>query len=143
MRVDLEHVIAHPVERVFAVMSDPARRPHWQERTSDVEVLTPGPTALGTRWRETSRGIGAVEATVVGFEAHALWVEAGTAGGGDGRVTVRFAREGEGATRLIIVAEIHLKGLRRAMEGALKQIVVRQMPHDLVRLEALLGAGRG
>jgi len=143
MRIDLESVVAHPVERVFAVMSDPARRPQWQENTSNVEILTPGPTALGTRWREASRGIGAVEVVVVGFEACALWQEAGTAGGGDGRVTVRFATDGEGATRLTITVEVRLRRLRRVMAGALQPIVARQMPKDLARLEALLDAVNG
>lgn len=141
MRVDLEHVVAHLVDRVFAVMSDPASRPLWQENTSDVEVLTPGPTALGTRWRETSRGIGTVHAEVVGFEENALWEEAGTAAGGAGHVSVRFRPEGETATRLVVGVEVHLKGARRLMEPALAPLVSRQMLSDLTRLEALLSAG--
>ena len=143
MRVDLEHVIAHPPERVFAVLSDPARRPSWQENTSGVTVLTPGPTALGTRWRETSRGIGVVEAEVVGLEPAALWEESGTADGGEGRITVRLRPEGEGSTHLSVTVELHLKGLRRVMEGALAPIVARQMPEDLARLEAILDGGAG
>lgn len=143
MRVDLEHVIAHPVERVFAVLSDPARRPSWQENTSDVVILTPGPAGLGTRWRETSRGIGVVEAEVVGFEPGALWEEAGTAEGGEGRISVRLRPDGEGGTRVTMSVELHLKGLRRVMEGALQPIVARQMPQDLTRLESLLQAEPG
>jgi uncharacterized protein YndB with AHSA1/START domain len=140
MRVDLEHVIAHPPERVFAVLCDPARRPAWQENTSDVTVLTPGPSGLGTRWRETSRGIGLIEAEVVGFAPGELWEEAGRADAGDGHVTVRLRPEGEGSTHVTMTVEIHLKGLRRVMEGALEPIVTRQMPADLARLEALLDA---
>lgn len=140
MRVDLEHVITHPPDRVFAVLSDPSRRPSWQENTSGVTVLTPGATGLGTRWRETNRGIGAVEAEVVGFTPGALWEEAGTADGGEGRITVRLRPEGEGSTHLTMTVELHLKGLRRVMEGALQPIVTRQMPEDLARLQALLDA---
>jgi uncharacterized protein YndB with AHSA1/START domain len=138
VEIDLEHVVPHPVERVFALMSDPASRPLWQENTSDVEVLTPGPAGLGTRWRETTRGIGRVEGEVVGFEENALWEEAGTAGGGTGRVTVRFRAEGDGATRLAVRVELHLKGARRLMEPALAPLVSRQLPSDLERLSALL-----
>lgn len=141
MRVDLDHVVPHPVERVFAVMSDPASRPLWQENTSDVEILTPGPTGLGTRWRERTRGIGAVQAEVVGFEENALWEEAGTADGGEGHVTVRFHPEGDGATRLTVLAELKLKGARRLMEPALAPLVSRQMPSDLERLAALIERG--
>lgn len=141
MRVEVEHTVAHPPARVFAVICDPARRTLWQENTSDVEILTPGPVVVGTRWRETTRGIGRVEAEVVALERDALWEEAGEADGGSGRITVRLRPEGEGATRVSVTVELHLKGLRRVMEGALQPIVARQLPDDLRRLEALLGAG--
>ncbi|MBJ7457327.1 MAG: SRPBCC family protein [Thermoleophilia bacterium] len=141
MRVEVERVIAHSVDRVFAVVSDPPSRPRWQENTSGVEVLTPEPTGLGTRWREQSKGIGTVTAEVVGFEPGRLWEESGTADGGAGRITVRMEPEGEESTRVQVVVELHLKGLRRVMEGALEPIVARQLPKDLSRLEALLDAG--
>ena len=140
MRIDLEHVVGHPVEQVFAAMSDPARRALWQESTSDVELLTPGPAGLGTRWREITRGIGTVTAEVVGFEENALWEEAHTADGGRGQVTVRFRPEGEAATHLTLTAELHLSGMKRLLEPVLEPVVRRQMPSDLARLEALLDA---
>ena len=143
MRVDLEHVMAHPPERVFAVLADPVRRPEWQESTSDVVVLTPGPPALGMRWRETGAGIGTIEAEVVGFVPGELWEETGSADGGEGRITVRLRPEGEGGTRVSMTVELHLKGLRRVMEGALQPIVARRMPQDLERLDTLLAARPG
>lgn len=143
MRVDLEHVMAHPPERVFAVLSDPARRPEWQESTSDVVVLTPGPPAIGTRWREIGAGIGVIEAEVVGFVPGELWEETGSADGGEGRITVRLRPEGAGGTHVSMTVELHLKGLRRVMEGALQPIVARRMPQDLERLDALLAAAPG
>ncbi len=138
MRVELQHVIAHPVGRVFAVVSDPESRPLWQENTSDVVMLTPPPTGFGTRWREMSRGLGAIAAEVVGFEDGVLWEEAGSAEGGTGRVSVRFRDDGAAATHLTVVVEIHLRGARRLMEPALGGVVSRQMPSDLGRLERLL-----
>lgn len=141
MRVDLEHVIAHPPGSVFGVLCDPLRRPEWQESTSDVVVLTPGPPALGTRWRETARGIGVVQAEVVGFAPGELWEEAGRADAGEGFVRVRLRFDGEASTHLTMSVELRLKGLRRVMKGPLEQIVARRIPQDLARLEALLGAG--
>lgn len=143
MKVEVEQTLAHAVGRVFAVVSDPASRPLWQENTSDVELVTPGPAGLGTRWRETTRGIGRVEAEVVGFERDALWEESGEADGGSGRITVRLRPEGDAATHVSVTVELHLKGLRRVMEGALEPIVARQLPNDLTRLSALLDAGGG
>ena len=140
MKVDLEHVIAHPVERVFAVMSDPAKRPLWQENSLDVEVLTPGQCRLGTRWRETIRGIGRVEAEVVGFEPNALWTEAGTSDGGRGRISVTFHPDGD-TTRIGVQVEMKLRGAKRMMEPALGPMIRRQMPRDLERLASLLDEG--
>jgi uncharacterized protein YndB with AHSA1/START domain len=140
MRIDHEHLIAHPADRVFAILSDLARRPSWQGNTSGVVILTSVPTELGTRWREQNRGIGAVEAEVVGFEPAALWEEAGTADGGEGRIAVRLRPEDRGSTHLTMTVELRLKGLRRVVEGALQPIVARQVPENLARLAALLDA---
>ena len=68
--------MAHPVERVFAFMADVRNRPLWQENTHDVEVLSEGEPGLGTRWRESAKGIGTYEAEVVAFERDELWAEA-------------------------------------------------------------------
>ncbi len=143
MRVELEHVVGHPVERVFATMADVRNRPRWQENTRDVELLTDGEPGVGTRWRETTKGIGNYEAEVVAFERDALWVEAADPGGGSGRVEVAFAPAGDdgGATRLRIVVEISLRGTKKLMEPALGPMIRRQMPSDLARLEELLAGG--
>ena len=138
MELDLEHVVAHRPARVFAILSDPAMRPRWQENTSDVRDVSTGPTAVGTTWTETTRGIGHVRVEVVGLEPDALWEEAGRADGGRARVRVRLRPEAEGATHLAIHVELKLSGLRRVMEPALAGLISRQMPDDLRRLEALL-----
>ena len=50
-----------------------------------------------------------------------------------------FAPEGETATRVTVTVEIHLRGMRRMVGGAVAPLVARQLPRDLERLEALLG----
>lgn len=143
MRVDLDHVVGHPVDRVFAFMADVRNRPRWQENTLDVEILGDGEPGLGMRWRETSKGIGTYEAEVVDFERDARWAEAATLDAGRGRIEVGFAPGGDngGATRLTIAVEINLRGTKRLMEPALGPMIRRQMPGDLARLEALLAEG--
>ncbi len=145
MRVDLEHVVGHPVSRVFAAMADVRNRPIWQENTRDVELLTEGAPGLGTRWRETMKGIGTYEAEVVAFEPERLWIETADLEAGRGRIEVRFAPEGdlEDATRLAIMIEIGLRGTKRLMEPALGPMIRRQMPTDLQRLDALLARDEG
>jgi hypothetical protein len=140
VRVDLEHVVPHPVGRVFAFMADVRNRPRWQENTRDVELLTGGEPGPGTRWRETVKGIGTYEAEVVEFERDRLWVEAADLDSGSGRIEVRFAPDGGGgaATRLAVAVEIRLRGTKRLMEPALGPMIRRQMPDDLRRLEGQL-----
>lgn len=145
MRVDLDHVVGHPVSRVFAAMADVRNRPIWQENTRDVELLTDGAPGLGTRWRETMKGIGTYEAEVVAFEPERLWIESADLEAGHGRIEVRFAPEGEreDETRLVIMVEIGLRGTKKLMEPALGPMIRRQMPSDLRRLEALLTRDEG
>ena len=68
MHVIVDHVLPHPVDRVFAVITDPARRADWQENTSDVQLDGDGPVGVGTRWTEHQRGVGLVEAVVTALE---------------------------------------------------------------------------
>src|SRR3954452_3966998 len=139
MRVDLEHVVAHPVDQVFAFMADVRNRPRWQEKTRDVELITDGEPRLGTRWRETVKGIGTYQAEVGAFERDALWVEAADLEAGSGRIEVAFApAENGAATRVNVAVEISLRGTKRLMEPALAPMIRRQMPADLERLDALL-----
>jgi uncharacterized protein YndB with AHSA1/START domain len=143
VRVTVEHLVPHPVDRVFALVSDPARRAEWQENTSDVRVEGPLPVAVGTRWTEEQRGVGHVEAEVTGLEPGRLYAERGDSSSGSGRVTVRFAPEGDAATRVVMDVELSLKGLKRALKPALAPMVRSQMPKDLDRLSALLDGEAG
>jgi uncharacterized protein YndB with AHSA1/START domain len=143
VRVSVEHVIPHRVDRVFALVSDPSRRAEWQENTSDVQVEGPLPVAVGTRWTEEQRGVGHVDAEVTALEPGRLYAERGDTSSGTGRVTVTFAPDGDGATRVAMEVELNLKGLKRALEPAIAPMVRSQMPKDLDRLTALLDREAG
>jgi uncharacterized protein YndB with AHSA1/START domain len=138
VRVEIEHRVDAPPERVFAVLADPARRPEWQENTSDVEVLTPGPAGLGARWTETQRGVGRVQVEVVGFAPPTTWNEAGTAHGGGATVSLDLRPDGDCATRVRVTVELTLRGARRLMGPALAPVIRHQVPRDLDRLAALV-----
>jgi uncharacterized protein YndB with AHSA1/START domain len=57
IRVELETRIARPPAVVFAYLADPSNLVDWQG-TAEVEQLTPGPIAAGTRFRELHRMLG-------------------------------------------------------------------------------------
>lgn len=58
MRIKVETVIAAPIETVFALMTDLARWPDAISAIDRIDVLTDGPVAAGTRFRETRRMFG-------------------------------------------------------------------------------------
>ena len=57
-QVTVEHRIAAPVERVWEALTDIGRAPEVITGIERVEVLSDGPFAVGTRWRETRRIFG-------------------------------------------------------------------------------------
>lgn len=140
MRVELEHVVAHPPDRVFAFMSVPSNRPLWQENTESVELVSVGEARVGTRWREVMRGVGPVEQELVALEPGVLWEEAGRSQFGTGRVRVEFAPAGDDATRVRVCVELRPRGTKRLLEPALALMVRRQMPRDLDRLGEILAS---
>ena len=71
--VEVRRHVAAPVERVWALATDLAGAPHVVRGIEAVEVLTPGPFGVGTRWRETRRMFGRTateEMTVTAVEPH-------------------------------------------------------------------------
>jgi carbon monoxide dehydrogenase subunit G len=137
MRVELEHVVPASPAAVFAVLSDPTRRPEWQEGTSAVALLDPPPIGLGSRWTEHQRGVGDVEAEVTGFASGERWAEAGATAAGTAEVDVTLHPDPAG-TRLAVHLELRLRGARKLAEIALGPIARSRMEADLVRLAALL-----
>jgi uncharacterized protein YndB with AHSA1/START domain len=138
MRIELDHLVAHPPERVFAFMADPANRPRWQGDTRAVEPLSDGPPGVGTRWRARSDRLGSYELGYTEFEPGRGWVEQGVVHGIPGRIRVALSPEGESSTRLRIRVEMALRGTRRLLEPAIGPMVRRQMTQDIERVERLL-----
>jgi carbon monoxide dehydrogenase subunit G len=76
--------IAAPLEHVWSVLTDLERAPEHVSAIQSVEVLTPGPFGVGTRWRETRTMFGKTateEMTVTASEPPRRYVaEADSAG---------------------------------------------------------------
>ncbi|WP_190122140.1 SRPBCC family protein [Streptomyces inusitatus] len=56
--VVVERRIAAPAERVWSALTDLERAPEVLSGVESVELLSPGPFGVGTRWRETRRMLG-------------------------------------------------------------------------------------
>jgi uncharacterized protein YndB with AHSA1/START domain len=65
MRIEQTIEIASPPERVFAVLSDPAKLPHWQTSAVEVRRAAEGRLRVGERFQEVHAAFGRrVESTV-------------------------------------------------------------------------------
>jgi uncharacterized protein YndB with AHSA1/START domain len=70
MQVSIATTVEAPPSRVFAVAADIARWPDFMSAIERVDLLTPGPVAIGARFRETRTMFGrsaSEEMTVVEF----------------------------------------------------------------------------
>ena len=71
--VEVRRHMAAPVERVWALATDLEGAPRVVRGIEAVEVITPGPFGVGTRWRETRKVFGrsaTEEMTVTAVEPH-------------------------------------------------------------------------
>ena len=53
MKVEIETDVAAPPEVVFATVTDVANWPNFLRAIDKLEILTPGPVGVGTKFRET------------------------------------------------------------------------------------------
>ena len=60
-RVEISRRVQATPAAVWEVLTDLSRAQERMSQITDLQVLTPGPYALGTRWRETRRMMGASE----------------------------------------------------------------------------------
>ena len=117
---------------VFSIVSDPRRRLEWQSSLRSVELQTPGPARLGTRWREVTRAGPGFEMEITEFEEPTRWSERGSGRMADAHLQVEFEATPQG-TRLRVTVDIAFKGpfqllapvVRRLMPGALSADIRR------------------
>jgi len=57
MAIHFEHMIdlPQPPDKVFAVLADVSQTPKWLARCTGIEILTPGPLAVGSKLRYSYR----------------------------------------------------------------------------------------
>lgn len=133
--------VAAPPEVVFAWFADPENRPAWQSSLRSVELLTDGPPALGTRWRDrTVVGMTPEMVTSV-FDPPHQWGETGTWRGITARLTVELTPAEPGTN---VSARFSLRGLGgwAPVAAVAQRLAVPAVRSDLRRAARLLEKGR-
>lgn len=132
--------VAAPPARVFAIAADIPRIAGVISSITRIEVLTPGPTRVGMRWRETRKagpGSATVELEVTAFEPDRLMTIVGTIAGTRYTSTFRFEPIAEGTrvsidcnaapttflSRLLLpLTKLMLPTMSKDMQGDLKAL---------------------
>jgi uncharacterized membrane protein len=99
--VEVRRHVAAPVQRVRDVATDLAGSPQVVRGIDAVEVLTPGPFGVGTRWRETRTMMGrsaTEEMTVTEVAPQRSYRVEATSGGAHHVSTFAFAPSSDGGT---------------------------------------------
>jgi uncharacterized membrane protein len=99
--VEVRRHVAAPVQRVWDVATDLAGSPQVIRGIDAVEVLTPGPFGVGTRWRETRTMMGrsvTEEMTVTAVEPQRSYRVEAESRGAHYVSTFTFAPSADGGT---------------------------------------------
>ena len=99
--VEVRRHVAAPVQRVWDVATDLAGAAQVIQGIDAVEVLTPGPFGVGTRWRETRTMMGrsaTEEMTVTAVEPQRSYTVETTSSGAHYVSTFAFAPSADGGT---------------------------------------------
>jgi uncharacterized protein YndB with AHSA1/START domain len=142
--VELEHVVAQPVEQVFGLLADIERRPEWSTAPVERTKLTEGPVGVGSRYHAVDKIPGRrLEFTqeIVEYEPNRLLVESWD-GPLAGAGTTHFHADGD-STRLAMRFEIHPTGVFKVFAPLMTGPMIRGFKKDLDNLESILATGSG
>jgi uncharacterized protein YndB with AHSA1/START domain len=142
--VETSITIQRPVEEVFQHWADGRLYNQWQPAATkkDVRLVTPEPIGVGSRFRGTFKGAGAVEYTILGYEPPRLLAMTTTTPMGELRHTITCAPAG-GGTRVVQTGEAHLRGIYRLLKPLLMAVFRRSFrANDAALRDYLEGARR-
>lgn len=137
MKAEVTRQIAAPIESVFDVFTDLPRAADRISGIESVEMLTDGPFAVGTRWKETRKMMGKLATETMWITAVELnrsyTAEAESCGthyttmftfepaDGGTRVTMSFAGQ-----PMTLLAKL-MSPLGRLMSGAIKKMLAKDL----------------
>lgn len=135
--VTTTRTIEAPIARVWSVFTDLASSPQHLSAVEDVEVLTDGPFAVGTTWRETRKMFGRTateEMQVTALEPHASY-DVGAVSQGTTYVSRFDFREidpGTTEVRFTFTGETQ-GGVRKAISAVMWPLFSRKVAKELRR----------
>jgi uncharacterized membrane protein len=137
--------IAKSPQEVFAYLDDLARHGEWQSQIESVEVLTEGPTRVGTRAVDTRRTPGGRQRVTYEITEHDPPRKASFRGLDGpirprGTVTVE-PLEGGARSRVTLELDLEGHGFGKLIAPLVRLDARRQVPKDQARLKERLESG--
>jgi len=140
IRYRIEETINRPVGEVFPYLADPTLHPKWAP-VSDVQVAPPGEIRVGTLVRQKMQ-VGSRQAPfswqVTEYSPGTRFAFHTTEGPMNWDGSYEVASAGEGATRIIGLGQVGLKGWQRLLEPFMKGEIQRGEAAELGHLKELL-----
>lgn len=139
-KIVVERTIAAPPERVFAAATDVHHFADIVPAIEKVEVLTPGPMRVGTRFRETRRLMGrsaTEEMTVTAFDPPRGYVVGAESHGCRYRTEFRFEPQGSGTRMVMDFGAEPLTFTAKVLSVLMKPMIKKMMDLCAQDLEAI------
>jgi uncharacterized membrane protein len=141
MRVERSATIDQPVDRVFDYVSTPENDPTWVPTSLRHEMLSPAPMRLGSITEEDVRFLGrrmryAWEITQ--YEPPSTFTPRSISGAIPATIRVLLESLDGARTRVILVGEVHLRGIYKPMELVMRWVAREQFGTQLRTLRNLL-----
>ena len=130
--------IAAPAAEVFDCMADIRNEPRWNPQLLDVQMVTPEPMGVGTRFRVTfGRGVGEALIEDIQMDRPRSWTAVSRSRILDAQTNGRIDDVVDGS-RLTIRIRLNPHGILRPLTPALGWWMHRTWDKDLQRVKALL-----
>jgi len=141
MRVERSATIDQPVDRVFDYVSTPENDPTWVPTSLRHEMLSPAPMRLGSITEEDVWFLGrrmryAWEITQ--YEPPSTFTLRSVSGAIPATIRVLLESLDGASTKVIIVGEVHLRGIYKPMEFVMRWVAREQFGTQLRTLKNLL-----
>jgi uncharacterized membrane protein len=141
MRVERTTTIDQPADRVFDYVSTPENDPTWVPTSLRHEMLSPAPMRLGSITEEDVRFLGRrmrYAWEITHYKPPSTFALRSVSGAIPATIRVLLERLDGASTKIILVGEVHLRGIYKPMELVMRWVVREQFGTQLRKLKNLL-----
>jgi uncharacterized protein YndB with AHSA1/START domain len=141
MRVEHTTTIDQPVDRVFDYVSNPHNDPTWVPASLRHQMLSPAPMRLGSITEEDVWFLGRrirYAWEITHYEPPSTFTLRSVSGAIPATICVLLESLDGGHTKVILLGEVHLRGIYKPMEFVMRWVAREQFGTQLRTLKNLL-----